>query len=242
VENCTVGLGGWGAFSLTGEEYRLRNNILWNNALGGAASLTSDYNLFYFNHDEQTAYHISKPRWRSFTNLADVAQATQQEQHSRRCRPAFRHAPFCQAATVWDDANRTDRLALRVARAGVELADFRLGDRIEINGDGVLRQITAIEGTSICFTPPLPQRPLRDALVWNWQAATSAALDLGPAADSPALTAGEGARPIGATLDIPAFQRGDFDQDGHRDIPELPPDLRAALPNPNAVVIPLQGA
>ena len=210
--------------------------------LGGAASLTSDYNLFCLNRDEQTVYHVAKPRWRNFTSLADVAQATQQEQHSRRARPAFRHAPFCQAATVWDDANRADRLALRVAEAGGEMADFQPGDRVEINGDGVLRQITAVEGQSIRFAPPLPQRPLRDALVWNWKAAASTALDLRPAAGSPALTVGEGGKPAGATLDIPAFQRGDFDGDGQRDIPELPPDLRDALPNPNAVVIPLQGA
>lgn len=242
VENCTVGLGGWGAFSLTGEGYRLRNNILWNNALGGTASLTSDYNLFCRHRDEQTVYHVSKPRWRNFTRLADVAQATQQEQHSRRARPAFRHAPFCQAATVWDDANRADRLALRVGGAGVELTDFQPGDRIEINGDGVLRRITAVDGQSLCFAPPLPQRPLRDALVWNWKAADSTALDLRPAADSPALTAGADGKPVGATLDIPAFQRGDFDGDGQRDIPDLPPDVRDALPHPNAVVVPLQGA
>ena len=35
---------------------------------------------------------------------------------------------------------------------------------------------------------------------------------------------------------------GDFDRDGQRDLPELPADLQQALPNPNAVIIPLQGA
>lgn len=74
------------------------------------------------------------------------------------------------------------------------------------------------------------------------RACISTALDLRPAAGSPASTAGEGETPVGATLDISAFQRGDFEGDGQRDIPELPPDLRDALPHPNAVVMPLQGA
>jgi hypothetical protein len=122
------------------------------------------------------------------------------------------------------------------------MADFQQGDRIEINGDGLLRRITAVGSKHIEFEPPLPARPFRDALVWNWKQATSTVLDLRPQEGSPALTAGTDGKPVGAALDIPAFQRGDFDGDGNRDIPELPDDLRAALPNPNEVPVPLHGA
>ena len=241
VENCTVGLGGWGAFSLTGKEYRLRNNIIWNSPLPLVETLTSDYNLFYANRDSQAVCLMSKPRWRNFTSIAEAAEASHQEQHSKRAVPSFRNAPISQACTMADDSNRADRLVLRLA-GGVEMADFQVDDRVEINGDGILRRITAADAKAIVFDPPLPRRPFRDALVWNWKKATSTALDLRPAEGSPALTAGEGGKPAGATLDIPAFLRGDFDGDGKRDIPEMPEDLKQSMPSPNDIVIPLQGA
>lgn len=84
--------------------------------------------------------------------------------------------------------------------------------------------------------------PFRDALVWNWKQATSTALDLRPQERSPALTAGSGNRPVGAGLDIQAFQRGDFDSKGVRDVPEMPDELKSAIPSPNNMVIPLHGA
>ncbi len=241
VENCTVGLGGWGAFSFTGEGYRLRNNIVWNNFLPLPQSLSSDYNMLLARRDNQPVYQTSKPKWRTFTSVADAFAATQQEEHSHRAAPSFRNAPYSQACATGDDANRADRLSLRLA-GGVEMADFQVDDRIEINGDGVLRRITATDAGSIQFDPPLPRRPFRDALVWNWKKATSTALDLRPVDGSPALTAGEGGRPVGATLDTPAFQRGDFNGEGTRDIPELPHILRQALPSPNEMAIPLRGA
>jgi hypothetical protein len=67
-------------------------------------------------------------------------------------------------------------------------------------------------------------------------------LDLRPREGSPALKAGQDGRQVGCTLDIPAFQRGDFDADGRRDLPALPDDLRAAWPDPNALVLPVGGA
>ncbi len=241
IENCTVGLGGWGTFSLTGKEYNLRNNIIWNSPLPLVDTLTSDYNLFYAARDSQAVCLMSKPRWRSFTSIAEATEASHQEQHSKRALPSFRNAPVSQACTMADDSNRADRLVLRLA-GGVEMADFQVDDRVEINGDGILRRITAADAKAIQFDPPLPRRPFRDALVWNWKKGTSTTLDLRPADGSPALTAGEGGKPAGATLDIPAFQRGDFNGDGKRDIPEIPEDLKQAMPSPNDIVIPLQGA
>jgi hypothetical protein len=42
-------------------------------------------------------------------------------------------------------------------------------------------------------------------------------------------------------LDVSAFQRGDFDGDGRRDLPEVPAELKTAWPNPNRFVLPLAG-
>ena len=46
-----------------------------------------------------------------------------------------------------------------------------------------------------------------------------------------------GAR-VGAALDIAAFQQGDFDGDGKRDLPNLTESLRLAWPDPNVYVYP----
>lgn len=240
VQNCTVGLGGYGLFSLTGKDYRLQDNILWNGALTLVDTLTSDYNFYFLTRADQPVCLKAKPKWTTFLTPEELAAATGQERHSRRGDPRFRSAPFCQAAVRHDDSNRADRLVLRVGR-DVGIADFRSGDRIEINGDGVLRRITAVDATAIEFTPPLPVRPFRDALVWNWKQAASTVLDLRPQPGSSALTAGQGSKPVGADLDIPAFQRGSFHGEGKREIPELPEDLQAALPDPNHIVIPLHG-
>ncbi len=241
VANCTVGLGGWGAFSLTGKNYRFRGNIIWNNPLGLPQTADSDYNVFSSLHDDWPVVLVSKPKWRSFTSLEEAAQATGQEKHSIRAAAAFRGAPSCQAVALGDDANTANRLALRVRKAE-QIQDFAVGDSVEINGDGVLRRITAVEGGAIRFEPALPRRPFRDALVWNWKQAKSPVLDLRPAEGSKAATAGEGGKPAGATLDIPAYQRGDFDGDGKRDIPDLPADVKASLPDPNNIVVPLYGS
>jgi hypothetical protein len=241
VEHCTVGLGGWGGFSLTGKDYRIHDNIVWNNALSIEPTLKSDYNLYFLTRTEQPVGLTGKPRWRSFLTPAEVAGALGVEQHSCRADPKFRNAPYCQAVAPQDEQSGPGRLVLRTTR-DVGTAEFKENDRIEINGDGVLRRVTAVDDRAIRFDPPLPVRPFRDSLVWNWKSAASTALDLRPADGSPARTAGEGGKPVGSGLDIGAYQRGDFDGDGVRDIPELPEDLKAAIPSPNDVVIPLYGA
>jgi len=241
VEKSTIGLGGWGLIGMDGKDYRLRGNIFWNNTLGIVETLTSDYNLFALATDKQPMCTAAKPKWTNFLTPAAVFEATKREEHSRRADPMFRSAPSCQAIVPTSDANARDRVALRLAAGGAGMADFQVDDRIEINGDGVLRRITAVGADSIQFAPPLPARTFRDAILWNWKKAASAALDLRPREGSPALTAGPDGKPVGANLDIPAFQRGDFYGTGKRAIPEIPDDLKASVPNPNDYYVPLIG-
>lgn len=235
VEHCTVGLGGWGAFSFTAKDYAVHDSIVWNNAMSLPETLKSDYNLFYNNDPEAPIYIVTKPRWRRLTTPAEAA-ATGHEAHSVRTDPKFRLAPVFQAPATWDDANTASYLKLRAGSGR-----FEVGDKIEINGDGVLRQVTAATEDSVTFAPPLPGRPFRDALIWNWKKAASTELDLRPAAGSPALTAGRDGKPVGADLDIAAYKRGEFSGAGKREIPALPDDVRAALPDPNVIVLPVYG-
>ena len=241
VENSIVGLGGWGLFNMDGKDYRFQNNIFWNGTLAEKETLISDYNLFSMARDTHPMCLVSKPKWTRFLTPAEVAAATGQEQHSQRADAMFRSAPACQAIVSTSDINTTDRVAIRVGAANVSMADFQVGDRIEINGDGRLRRVTAVGADNLQFDPPLPIRTFRDAFVWNWKNAASTVLDLRPRDGSPALTAGRDKKPVGANLDIPAFQRGDFYGTGKRAIPELPEDLKASMPDPNNYYVPLMG-
>jgi len=242
VERCTIGLGGWGALSLTGRDYRLDHDIFLQNMHALGETVASDYNIYTTSSDKQPIALVSKPKWRTFFTPADAAAATGQESHSLRADPLFRSAPTRQAVATWDDRNTRARLFVRQSGADHPTDGFSPGDRIELNGDGVPRRLTAVDDDSLQFDPPLPQLPLRSALVWNWKDADKPVLDLRPRDGSPALSSGKDGGRIGADLDIPAYQRGDFDGDGKRDLPELPDDLKAAWPNPNAVVMPLHGA
>lgn len=236
VERSTVGLGGWGAFSLTAKDYNIHDSIIWNNQLSLPETLTSDYNLLYNTADPAAPiYIVTKPRWRRLMTPAEAA-ATGHEQHSVRVDPRFRCAPAFQAPATWDDANTASQLKLRAGSPR-----FEVGDKIEICGDGVLRQVTASTEDSVTFAPPLPRRPFRDALIWDWKKATATEIDLRPAEGSPALTAGQGGKPVGANLDIAAFKRGEFSVPGKREIPALPDDVKAALPDPNNIVLPVYG-
>ena len=241
VENSTIGLGGWGLIGMDGKGYRIHGNIFWNGSLGIVETLASDYNIFGLAAAKAPMSIVSKPKWTTFLAPAAVFEATKQEQHSQRADPMFRNAPFCQAIVPTSDSNTRDRVALRTAGGGDGMADFLVDDRIEINGDGLLRRITAVGADYVQFEPPLPVRTFRDAFVWNWKKATSAALDLRPREGSPALTAGAEKKPVGANLDIAAFQRGDFYGTGKRAIPEIPEDVKASIPNPNQYFVPLIG-
>ncbi|MEI7730780.1 MAG: right-handed parallel beta-helix repeat-containing protein [Verrucomicrobiota bacterium] len=234
IEQSTIGLGGYGAFSFTGHQYRLNRSIVWNNPLTLAETLTSQENLLYQQDAKLPIYLVTKPKWRSLFTPEEAA-ALGREAHSRRANPQFRAAPLFQAAVRWDDANTRSRLTLRAP------AKFEIGDQIEINGDGLLRRVTKADENVVQFEPPLPAAPFRDALIWNWKQAATTTLDLRPTPTSPALAIGPSQQPCGANLDIPAFQRGDFNQTGKRELPELPSDLKHALPNPNAIVLPLHG-
>lgn len=237
VERSTVGLGGWGAFSFSGKDYRVHDSIVWENPMSHSGNVESHHNLYYRADAAAPIYIVSKPKWKRFESVAEAAKATGQEQGSLRAEPKFRNAPAFQAPALWADENTRSYLKLRSADFGT----FEKGDKIEINGDGVLRSVTEAEGETIKFEPELPARPFRETLVWNWKKAEKAELDLRVMEGSPALTAGEGGKAVGAQLDIAAFKRGEFGGDGKRAIPELPEDLKAALPDPNAVALPVYG-
>jgi parallel beta-helix repeat protein len=239
VEGSTIGLGGWGLLSLTGSDYKLSRNVLWGGSVPNAEGLSSDHNVFVAPKGEPI-FRVSKPQWRAYTEPSEAAAATGQEKHSVRVEESpLRNAPALQAVAPWHDGNTPGRLFLRPKVNAATL--FEVGDRIEINGDGVARVVKSVDGESFTFEPALPVRPFRDSLVWNWKKAESFTLDVRPKEGTAPTTAGPDGKPAGASLNVADFEKGDFDGDGKRDIPEVPADLKQAWPNPNNVVLPLQG-
>ena len=241
IEGNTIGLGGWGAISFTGKDYRLANNLFLGNGLGLSAETTSDFNLFALLDTGTPMAIVSKPKWRTFISPAEIFAATRQEEHGLRADARLRNAPARQAWIEWRNDNTTARLTLKQAGEKIGTAGFSAGDNVEINGDGILRRITVVEGNAVGIEPPLSGVPFREALIWNWKKSATCQLDVSPGNDSPARASGRDGRNRGAALDIAAYQRGDFNGDGTRDIPQLSPDFKAAWPDPNRIVLPWTG-
>lgn len=119
------------------------------------------------------------------------------------------------------------------------VAQFTLGDHIEFNFDGVVRQVTAIDtvNKTITFTPALSgftagdglgyPNLVREDFIENWGARTNFARDSRLAAGSPGLTMSATGGAIGSPLIIGNFQMDDFDGDGIPDVPAIPADVLA---------------
>ena len=102
---------------------------------------------------------------------------------------------------------------------------MRLGDFIEVNFDGVLRKIVSRGRETITISPALPAKPLTPNLICCWGRNSNLSLDLRLEVNSPGATLSASGGPVGSTIDIAAYQRGDFDADGRRDLPDLPDGL-----------------
>ena len=229
LKNNTFALPGYSITSLTGKNYEARENVFYGSLGTLAPTYRGDSNLF-----------SEVPRgakFEKYATLAEVAKGTGQEGNSRLELSPLRNVPQSQGvAEVLSEATR-DSMLLREAEG------FRVGDTVEINWDGIARTLVKVDPatarnkgkerqyTRVTFAPALPQLPTRYAVVANWGKADSLDLD---ARLKPEIT-----DKVGATIDVAAFVRGDFDGDGTRDLPAMPAEVREALPNPNALLSPM---
>lgn len=237
LKNNTLGLGGWGAILMVGEDYQIDDNVFYNNRHGGPDSYRGDYNLLWNTDSTRPAFTTGKPDYKNFQTVAEFTEATGKEVHSKRDDPRFANVPKAQAV-VTDYENATADLLYLRQPVGKPTDGFAVGDTVEINGDGVARRLTEVTSESIRFDPALPEAPFRSPLVWNWGDNQDFMLDFTPGPGSPALNTGAEGSKVGASIDVNAYMAGDFDGDGRRDLPELADDIKLAIPNPNAPVLP----
>ena len=213
---------GLGYFSFTGRDYEVAENLF----IGGTmpygeekAAVRSSSNHFAPSYNGQTA----KP-WRRYDSIAKAQAEIKQEEGSTEGALALRNFPGSFAVGK-ADGNATDTVALR---GKYDRGGFTVGDKVEINGDGRLRTVKSFDGSRLSFEPALPEPPFRGALVANWGKAANTLIDNRPFANR------------GSKVSVADFAAGDLLGKGTRTLPTLPPDVSAAIPDPNDVVVPLK--
>ena len=77
----------------------------------------------------------------------------------------------------------------------------------------------------IVISPALRAKPVTDDLVCNWGRNKNLSWDLRLTSKSPGANLSASGGPVGSMIDIAAYERGDFDADGKRDLPQVPPEL-----------------
>ena len=230
------GLGAFQAFS--GGDYALQNNVFGAEvglSTTNGGTLTSDYNLFHTPVPDGAIAFSDDGRFLDYASVGVLTQETGLDAHLQ-VAPASAaisaHMPFVQ--TVVNDPtyfqSTTDTLSV------VSVTGFSVGDIIEINMDGVQRQITAINGLLITFSPALPAVLFQGrAMVDDWGPnPVDLVRDATLAAGSPWLTASSSGGPVGAQVSIASFQAGAF---GHasRVLPTITADVQAMIaPTPRS--------
>ena len=229
LKNNTFALPGYNIASFTGHNYNATNNIFYGPLTNIVATYRGDNNLF--------SQMPKGAKFESYPTFAAVAAATGQEADSVLDAAPLRNVPTAQGVGEVLSLATRDSMLLRDATT------FQVGDTVEINWDGIARKLTKVEPeqaqylgkarayTRIRFAPELPELPLRFVVVDNWGQSENLNLD---ARLKPTING-----TFGASLDVAAFQRGDFDGDGTRDLPVLSDDVKQALPDPNALLSPM---
>ena len=226
IRNNTVCATGLMPTNLGGKGFALKNNIFAPlhgiplYAMRDPASFKADYNLLWAG-PRYAKTLVIKGAWKdTASTLGKIRRKLAQEQHGIVADPKFRSAP--KAFAVTDYGRVQDCTATKLVFRGDAAARFAVGDHVELDFDGVPRKVVQVGRDHIVVDTPLAAPPLTMQSVANWGDKASFVWDLGLADDSPARGAGEGGGDIGCDLDIQAYRRGDFDNDGQRDLPALP--------------------
>lgn len=221
----TIAFTGYGCLSLTASDYEVRENVLVTGHAGflfgvrGVEGYRGDRNLLFNAAGlEKVGVVASDAGWHR--DFEAYRKATGYDPHSVYAAPRFRRAPVAYGVV---DHRRLAECTLRTLHLRKGSGPVAVGDTVELDFDGVLRQVTAVDGRTITVDPPLPARPTKGCLVCNWRREKDLRLDLRLADDSPGAKLAADGGPVGSRVDIAAYRRGDFDGDGKRDLPRLPP-------------------
>ncbi|CAN5563575.1 hypothetical protein BH10PLA1_BH10PLA1_18630 [soil metagenome] len=151
------------------------------------------------------------------------------ELNSVQATPQFVNAPYAHGVVNSDTNNTRNSLSLR------DVTAFAVGDHVEVNGDGVVRTLTAVNKTAktITFDVALPRIPTARSVVEDWKTSTNFVVDLRLALGSPGYVLGATGGSVGTAIALTSYIAGDYNNDGQRDLPTQYADVAAAIPKPN---------
>jgi len=228
VHNNTLAMAGYGCMSLTWEGYDVRENIFMSGhgsalyGVRGVEGYAADRNVFFGSRRSvNPMIMVTDAGW--LRDFDAVRASSGQDENSVYADPRFRNAPLAFRVL---DSRRLDECTKDTwyLRNGAE--GWRVGDNVEVNFDGVQRRITAVDDAAISVAPGLDENPIKGWLVANWGDNLDFRLDLRLADDSPWTSLSADGGPVGSNVNIRAYMNGDFDDDGERDLPDLPDGLR----------------
>ena len=225
VINNTLAFPGYSCLSLTSNNYELKNNIMAMGHSGVFFSIKKvkgykgDNNLYWTGPGIKGGIPSDKGWHRS---IADFKKANPDlEANSVFADPLFVNAPSVYQVLDGRNLEKCTRAKLYL-RGGVK--GFAVGDNIEINFDGVVRKAKDVTGEYIVVDPALDAKPFKPYTVANWKDKADFKIDLSLQAESPAAKLANG-KPAGSGINIQAFRKADFNNDGKRDVPRWPTDV-----------------
>lgn len=242
LEKNTIGWSRYSSIALTSPGTHMQENIIvgnYHSAINNdELNFTSDYNLFdYSNNWRDWIFHYNDGTFHSYDTISGLFSATGKEEHSLVADPLLTNAPLSVCEAVGFGLSSTN--VLKLAGYPTPFSSFyQVGDYVEVNGDGVARQITAVGADTITISPALPEPVWRYSVVLNWGSNSDFTLDTRPGAGSPALTAGPSGSVIGSTINPTGYRAGDFNGDGLRDLPALPTSFSEIYPSDNTFSYP----
>jgi len=227
IRGNTLAFAGYGCMNLTWEDYDVRENVMMTghgSALFGTKGIhgyRGDRNLFWNStRAENPTIIATDDGWHR--DFRAVKNSTGQDERSVYADPRFRNAPVAFGVLDSRRLHESTRDTWHMRGGG---GAFKVGDHVEVNFDGVRRRVTRAGESTITVAPGLEEEPAKGWLVANWADNTDFRLDLRLRDDSPGAKLAADGGPVGSKIDIEAFLRGDFDGDGRRDVPRLPPEM-----------------
>jgi hypothetical protein len=208
-----------------GPDVTLYNNLMVDNngAFWGANSTVSstyvsDYNLFYhtLTNSADSVVGWCVDAGGSNLPLAQYAATSSQDTHGVYGNPQFGNLPKVFLPGAF--ASYGDFSPNHFYVYGGVPSAVKVGDYLEIETDGVPRQITAINTTSgfITFTPSSVQVANRYNLAFDWGSNSNFAVDLTLQPGSAALGKASDQTNIGSSINVASYAAGNFGIYGSR--------------------------
>ncbi|TWT57724.1 FG-GAP repeat protein [Thalassoglobus neptunius] len=231
ISNNTAAFSGMGTMRLTGDNYEFYGNIFQTGhdkvlyATSEVDHTTSDSNLYW--HSDLVSNGIlfyDSTGWHR--DLESFQTTTTNDQNSVYQSPGFTNAPL---ATDLVDVRRLGDMQLDYLPMWRGGQFFEVGDHVEINYDGIVREVLEIRDGGIVLSVPLDEIPFGHVAVANWGDNTEFGLNLDYKSSSSELLdssdlayslAESADSPFGSSINVPNFRLADFNGDGQRDIPE----------------------